>query len=48
MIGTSIVSFKSASLVRNSWPTQEAEAEALEGHLRANDMNRYLLKRPLP
>lgn len=36
MIGANIVSFKSASLVRNSWPTQDAEA--LEGHLRANEI----------
>ena len=51
MIGTSIVSFKSVSLVRNSSPTQETEV--LEGHLKANevstwltgctDMNRYCL-----
>ena len=36
MIGSSIVSFKSATLVRNSWPTQKARV--LERHLRANEV----------
>jgi len=36
MIGASMVSFKSASLVRNSWPMQDAEV--LEGHLWANEI----------